>query len=90
MTKRKQEPVAGKGTPSESDRRVLKRAQAPVSDEAPKVGGMDEDAKIEPVDLSLHGDGITHRQDELPSERNARREHDPQAERQVGFQRPEK
>lgn len=68
--KRKNETIAGKGTPSESDRRVLKRAEP---DEADRTGP-GKDAKGEPVDLSLHGEDVERVRDELPSTRKTRRE----------------
>jgi hypothetical protein len=63
----------GKGTPSASGRKVIERAGQPVSGEAPDVGATGG-GKIEPVDLSLHGDGVDHWQDEPISARKARRE----------------
>lgn len=72
--KPKEESRAGKGTPSESDRKVLERAERPVAVDVPDVTPVDGGEKIEPVDLSLHGDGINHWQDEPISRRKAQRE----------------
>ncbi|MFC6487901.1 hypothetical protein [Nitratireductor sp. GCM10026969] len=62
-----------RGTPTESDRQVLERAEQPTAADVPEVANVGGGEKIEPVDLSLHGDGINHWQDELPSRRNERR-----------------
>jgi hypothetical protein len=63
----------GKGTPSASDRKVIERAGQPVSGDTPDVGATGG-GKIKPVDLSLHGNGVDHWQDEPISARKARRQ----------------
>lgn len=71
--KAKRKPSRTRGTPTESDRAVLERAEQPVSADVPKIERVDGGERIEPVDLSLHGDGVDHWQDELPSRRDKRR-----------------
>jgi len=74
MTDRKKpSPKTDGGTPSKSDRAVLKRAGEPAPGDAPDVGGFEAGKKIKAVDLSLHGDGVTHWQDEPISDRKKRR-----------------
>ncbi|WEX10185.1 hypothetical protein [Chelativorans sp. AA-79] len=71
---RKEEKKPVKGTPTPADREVLRRAGEPVSGEAPDAGGFEGNETIKPVDLSLHGDGITDWQDEPMSARKRHRE----------------
>lgn len=70
-TKPKHEGSARGGTPTEADRKVLKRAEEPA--DVPEVTEVDGGEKIEPVDLSLHGDKVIHWQDEPLSARKSRR-----------------
>ncbi|WP_309084768.1 hypothetical protein [Chelativorans sp.] len=57
--------VKAKEMPPETGREVLKQATGPApEDVVPDVPGIKGGEKIRPVDLSLHGDGIDHWQDE--------------------------
>ena len=64
MARDKRKAAPGRRTPTEAGGKVFEEEGHPVSGDVPDVASVKGGEKIKPVDLSLHGDGVTHWQDE--------------------------